>query len=471
MNHMNYNVKNIFQYFKRYLKKFFRKEILGWVKTAYFYGVVTLILGVAIIILIVDIKPFPPHTTYLATGQDGASYKRIAEKFQQSFKSNGIELVLVPTSGLGEGLQGLDSKTSEVSASFLTVGAESAVNHPNLVSLGSIQYSPIWIFYKGDPIQTLDPFEYFSTKKIAIGPVGNMTNNIFRNLYELNQKAPPNIENIVELPFKDAAEQLIAGKVDAAFIVDDYRSTIIQTLLADPDVKILNFPLADAYEKKRTFLKKLVIPRGSIRLDSVYPSEDLLILATTTSLLIEKDTHPAIQWAYLIAAKEYGTSTHSFFAEPGYFPKNLEQSFPLSDVAKRFYANGTPEIFSYLPLWLASIIESIWAYVLAFIVIIYPAYKLLVAARLFPSEALMNKMFVNLRELDEAIAAATTEQQVLLILDTARFYEKEVSNNWLFDNNAKFYFNLKAALNTVKRDAAEKLKKLNEERKLSAPST
>lgn len=235
-------------------------------------------------------------------------------------------------------------------------------------------------------------------------------------------------------------------------------------------MKILNFPLADAYEKKRPFLKKLIIPKGSIRLDSIYPSEDISILATTTSLLIEKNTHPAIQWAYLIAAQELGSNNSFFFAEQGYFPKNLEQSFPLSDVAKRFYAHGTPEVFSYLPLWLASIIENIWAYVLAFIVIIYPAYKLLVAARLFPSETLMNKMFVNLRELDEAIAAATTEQQVLLILDTVRFYEKEVYNNWLFDNNAKFYFNLKAALSTVKRDGADKIKKLNEEKKPSSLS-
>lgn len=459
---MNYSVTNILQYFKRYLKKHFRKEMLGWVKVAYFYGFVTLILLAATIVFIVDIKPFPPDTTHLATGQEGASYKRIAEKFQKSFKRNGIDLVLVPTSGLGEGLQGLDSESSQVSASFLTVGAELAIDHPNLVSLGSIQYSPIWIFYKGEKIQTLDPFEYFSTKLIAIGPVGNMTNNIFRNLYELNQKTPPNIKNIVELPFKDAAEQLIAGKVDAAFIVDDFRSATIQTLLADPDVKILNFPLADAYEKKRPFLKKLVIPKGSIRLDSVYPSEDISILATTTSLLIEKNTHPAIQWAYLIAAQELGSNNSSFFAEQGYFPKNLEQSFPLSEIAKRFYTHGTPEVFSYLPLWLASIIENIWAYVLAFIVIIYPVYKLLVSARLFPSEALMNKMFINLRELDEAISVATAEQHILLILDTVRIYEKEVSNNWLFDKNARLYFSLKSALNAVKRDAEVKLKELKE---------
>lgn len=460
----NYRVTNILQYLKRYLKKYFLNEILGWLKTAYFYSFVTVILLATIFVFIVDIKPFPPETTYLATGQDGTSYKKIAEKFQASFKSNGIKLELVPTAGLGDGLQGLDSETSQVSASFLTVGTELAVDHPNLVSLGSIQYSPIWIFYKGETIQTLDPFEYFSTKLIAIGPVGNMTNKIFRNLYELNQKKQPNIQNIIEIPLKDAAEELILGNVDAAFIVDHFQSNTIQKLLADPNVKIMNFQLADAYEKKRPFLKKLTIPKGSIRLDSVFPSEDISILATTTSLLIERNMHPTIQWAYLMAAQELGSSSHSFFSEEGFFPKKIDQSFPLSEVAKRFYANGTPKIFSYIPLWLSSLIEHLWAYFLAFIIIIYPAYKILVSVRLFPSETLMNKMFINLREQDEAISSSTTEQHILDILENVRLYEQEVSKNWLFDNNARFYFNLKNALNSVKKDAEIKLKEMKEKK-------
>lgn len=459
---MNYSVTNMIQYFKRYLKKFFLKEILGWVRTIRFYGLVSLILLLAIVAFIFYIKPFPPSNTYLATGQDGSSYKRISERFQASFKRNSIHLELVPTSGLGEGLQGLDSKSSLVNASFLTAGVESAVDYPELVSLGSIQYSPIWVFYKGQAIQTLDPFEYFSTKKIAIGPAGNITNKLFRNLYELNQKSSPHADNIVELTFKESAEQLIAGKIDAAFIVDDYRSSTIQMLLADQDIKILSFPLADAYVKKRPFLQKLVIPKGSIRLDTVYPSEDISILASTTTLLIEKDTHPAIQWAYLLAAQELGSSNRSFFAEPGYFPRNLDQSFPLSSIAKRFYAHGTPEVFAYLPVWLASIIENIWAYVLAFFVIIYPAYKILIAARVFPSESSMNKMFINLRELDEAILVATTKKEVVIILEAIKYYEKQIFNTWLFANNARFYFNLKNALNSVKKDAETKLNEMKE---------
>lgn len=458
---MSYHVTTVLQYFKRYVRKFFSKELLGWVKTARFFGLISLIAVLALVALAIYINPIPPKKTYLATGQDGSSYENIAKHFQETFKQKGLALELVPTSGLGEGLQGLDSGASPVSASFLTAGAASPLKYPNLVSLGSIQYAPIWIFYKGETIQTTDPFEYFSTKKIAIGPAGNITNKIFRNLYELNQKSPPAAANIAELSFKEAADQLIAGKVDAAFIVDDFRSSTIQRLLADREIKILSFPLADAYIKKRPFLQKLVIPRGSIHLDVIYPNQDITILASTTTLLIEKDTHPAVQWAFLLAAQEYGRKTDAFFSTAGYFPRNLDQSFPLSPVATRFYAHGTPEIFAYLPLWLSTLIENIWAYVLAFIVIIYPAYRFISSARYFPTEHLMNEMFINLRELDEAIFNVTSTDQMPDIFHAIETYEKEVNTSWLFGKNARFYFNLKNALAAVRRDAEAKMKELS----------
>lgn len=457
---MSYHVTTVLQYFKRYLRKFFSKELLGWLKTARFFGLISLIVLAALIALAIYINPIPPKKTYLATGQDGSSYEKIAETFQNTFKKKGIALELVPTSGLGEGLQGLDSGASPVSASFLTAGTASPLKYPNLVSLGSIQYAPIWIFYKGETIQTTDPFEYFSNKKIAIGPAGNITNKIFRNLYELNQQSQPASANIAELSFKDAADQLIAGKIDAAFIIDDFSSDTIQKLLANREIKILSFPLADAYIKKRPFLQKLVIPRGSIHLDSIYPSEDITILSSTTTLLIEKDSHPAVQWAYLLAAQEYGRRNNSFFAKAEYFPRNLDQSFPLSPIAARFYAHGTPEVFSYLPLWLASLIENIWAYLLAFVVIIYPAYRLISAARYFPSEHLMNEMFINLRELDEAIFNATLTDQMPEIFHAIDLYEKEINTSWLFGKNARLYFNLKNGLNAVRRDALAKQKEL-----------
>ncbi len=449
------------QYFKRYVQKFFIKESKGWIKVVRFYWLFVFFALAAAIFLTVYTNPFTPKSVALATGQEGTSYKKISEDFQAFFKQNNITLDLVSVTGLGDGLKGLDSTASNVSASFMTAGVVTAKQYPNLLSLGSVQFAPIWIFYKGDTIKTNDPFEYFSAKKINIGPAENVTNKIFKSLYSLNQKTKPTTNNFSELPFKDAADQLIAGQLDAVFIVDNIQSETIQKLLSAQDIKIMDFPLADAYLKKYPFLRKLVIPKGSIKLDSIYPSEDITILSSTTTLLIENTTHPTIQWAYLMAAKEFGANASTFFADAGYFPQNLDQSIPLSPIAKRFYQQGTPTVFSYLPLWIASLIENIWAYALAFVVLVLPVYTFLTTARLFPSEQLMNQMFINFRELDEAISSATSTQQISEIETAIERYEREIKENWLFEKNARFYFNLKNALSGLKRDAQAKLASLN----------
>lgn len=458
---MKYHITSIQQNFKRYVEKFFIKERKTWIKFVRFNGLIVFFVLAAAIVLAVYINPFTPKTVVLATGQEGTSYQSISESFHTYFEQNGIQLKLVPTLGLGEGLQGLDSDGSDVSASFMMAGVVTAKQYPNLASLGSVQYAPIWFFYRGDPIRTNDPFQSFSDKKINIGPSGNVTNKIFKSLYRLNENSIPIESNFSEFSFKEAADKLIAGELDAVFIVDNYQSAIIQKLLHARDIHIMSFPLADAYLKKHAFLRKLVIPKGSINLSLVHPSEDITILASTTTLLIEKTMHPTVQWAYLLAAKEYGSSASTFFAEAGYFPKNFDQSFPLSPVAKRFYDQGTPEIFSYLPLWLASLMENIWAYAFAFVLLLFPAYKLWTTARFMPSEQLMNQMFLNLRELDEAIPAANSKEEIEEIRTAVLRYESEIRDNWLFEKNSRFYFNLKNALAGIKRDAQAKLDSLS----------
>ena len=461
MGAMDYHVTTILQFFRRYARKFFSKEYQGWIKVFRFYGVISLFICCVAVALAVYIKPFPQKTVYLAIGQEGSSYVGISEKIHTFFKDEGINLELIPTKGLGDGLRDLNDDASPVSASFFTAGAASGSDYPNLVSLGSIQYAPIWILYRGETIKTNDPFEYFSNKKIAIGPSDNVTNKIFKELYLLNQKSNPKTDGFYELPFKDAANQLLSGSLDAVFMVDNFQSETVQKLLASKQIKIMNFPLADAYLKKLPYLQKLQIPKGSIDLENIFPSEDITILASTTNLLIEKGTHPAIQWAYLLAAKEMGSSADSFFAKPGFFPRNLDYKFELSPIAKRFYDQGIPPLFSYLPLWMASLLEHIWAYVLAFIALIYPAYKLTSSIRMFPVEHLMNEMFINLRELDEEINKVNTNEGIEIILATLNTYEAEIYSNWLYEKNSRFYFNLKNALAAVRRDAITRQKELN----------
>ncbi|WP_353432985.1 TAXI family TRAP transporter solute-binding subunit [Polynucleobacter sp. MWH-UH23A] len=453
---MKFGAKTQSDEIKHYFKHFFAKEKKGWIKLVLFFNIYIPLLIIGLITLILYVNPLPPKTAYLAVGQDGSSSQEIAKSFQTYFQKNGINLELVGTNGLTAGLKGLYSDESKINASFLTVGSATEEEYPGLVSLGSVQFAPIWIFYKGGAPTGSDPFKYLQGKKISIGTPGTATNILFQKLNKVSIKTPIS-NDLLELPHKEGAELLKQGKIDALFIVDSTQSETIKHLLSDASIKIADFSLADAYLKKLPFLQKLVIPKGSRSIENVDPPHDITILASTTNLLVEKNSHRAIQWGFILAAKEYSRTAGTFFSDPGFFPRDIDNNFPLSPIAEHYYRDGTPSLFGYLPIWIASLLDSIWIYILAFFALILPAFKLLNSLRLFPSEGLMEKYFVETRILDEAVLAANTKEQLLEVIKEINAQELRIYDMYLFGKNARFYFNQKNAINSVRSSANSKL--------------
>jgi len=460
-----YNTNTQIGHLKQYFGLFFQRECKAWIKILFFYNIYIPILIIAIIGLAIYINPLPPKTAYLAIGQDGSSYQDIAKSYQAYFKKNNIDLELVSTNGLTKGLEGLHATDSEINASFLTVGTANEEQYPGLVSLGSVQFTPIWIFYKGPEIKTNEPFQYLLNKKISIGTPDSATNIMFRKLSNVSYKSTQNTNKVLELPHKEGAASLRRGDIDALFIVDSMESNTVEELINDPTIKIMNFSLADAYIKKLAFLQKLTIPRGSRNIENIDPPQDITILASTTNLLIEKGTHRAIQWAFLLAAKDSNRSMDTFFSAPNYFPRDIDQSFPLSPIAEQYYKNGASSVFSYMPFWIASLIDGIWLYILGFITLVYPSIKLIESARLYPSKGLMNDFFMDARVLDEALLKAQTKDEIDEILKTIDSQERSLNDMYLYGENSRFYFNQKNAINSLKTTARDRLTKIQHAQK------
>lgn len=455
-----YDAHTQLAHIKQYFSLFFERERKGWIKLLFFYNIYIPLVLVIIIGLAIYINPLPPKTAYLAIGQDGSSYQDIAKSYQTFFKKNNIDLQLVATNGLAQGLKGLYAEDSKINASFLTVGIANQDRYPGLVSLGSVQYAPIWIFYKGPEINTNDPFQHLLNHKVSIGTPGSATNIMFRKLSSASLKTNQQIKGVLELSHKDGANSLRNGQIDALFIVDSAQSDTVEELINDPTIKIMNFSLADAYMKKFTFLQKLVIPKGSRNIVNIDPPRDITILASTTNLLIEKDTHRAIQWAFLLAAKDNNRHMGTFFSTPNFFPRDIDQSFPLSPIAEHFYKNGVSSLFGYMPIWIASLLDSMWVYILAIVTLIYPSIKLLESARLYPSEGLMYKFFMNARILDEALLKAQSQEEINEVLKILESYEQSINDMYLYGKNSRFYFNQKNAISAVKATANSQLSKL-----------
>ena len=346
-------LKSISVFMRHYVRYDLKRELAAWLKIGQYYLPVIIVAAIGIGSALFFIKPFPDKNTYLAMGQSGSLSDQTGREFAEYFKQRGLELKIQNLAGLETGLQQLDSDSSKINASFVTSGTATRGHHPNLVSLGSVQIAPLWLFYRGARIKTNDPFAFYKDKLISIGAEGTVTNKLFLRLMELNNPGTGVQKNFLQLTHADAAEQLRNGKIDAMFLVDGYNSTVVQSLLNDPNIRLMDFPLADAYVKKLPFLQKLLVPHASINIDQDRPQADITLLGSSVNLLVENNLHPAIQWAFLLAAKDANLKTDHFFSSSATYPKYQDKSFPLSDVADRFYTTGTPALFNYLPLWLA----------------------------------------------------------------------------------------------------------------------
>lgn len=342
---------------------------------------ITCLIGCALLIALS--RPYPTEKVYLSVGQKGSSYDVLGDYLEIYFKKYGLELVKVETRGLDDGLDKLDDDHSQINAAFLAAGRAKPEQWSGLVSLGSVQYAPAWLFYRGERLSEQDLLH----KKIAIGAEGTNTLSVFKAIANARGFDIDN-NNLLKVKHSEAVALLNAGLIDGLFIVDGFDSDNVQALLNDPKNNIYSYSLASAFERQLPFLKKLSIPRGALDLKDLRPQTDTEILSTTITLLVEDTLNPYTQWVFLKAIRELNNNRTHFFAAPGFFPAYLDRSIPLSSIAQRYYDSGFPPLTEYLPLWLAIYLDRMWIYILGLLAIMLPLASLIPGIRAFYIDSL-----------------------------------------------------------------------------------
>ena len=458
-NHFNSNLITSIKY---YLRFGFRSEYRTWQWLINYYLTVIFALVLLTVGLFYYFQVLPPGNTTIASGQKGSTTEKMSESFKQTFSKYGLQLTILPGEGRQEGFVKLEDTKSPVNASFYIAGHIDASNHPDIMSLGSVSRAPLWLFYRGNSLDVDDPRVAFKNMKIAIGLPGTATNSMFRRLFSSTHYEIENQFELKELSYKDAEKQLSQGTIDAMFIIYAYNTELVQNLIKNPDIQVFDFKLADAYIKKYPNLEKTIIPRGSFDIVNVLPKMDVTVLSTSITLLTEKELHPAIQWAFLLAARQYNRQEQLFFSKLGEFPKDLDyDSLPLSPVAERYYATGVPQFFSSFPLWLASLIDEMWIKVLAFFILVYPILIRTVGLRSFASTKIKNDSFAYLRHLKLEGQKSTNVESLQLILHQVEKINKRISKMWCSAADAKDYIELSYLSKEVMQSLRERLDDLS----------
>jgi TRAP-type uncharacterized transport system substrate-binding protein len=314
---------------------------LKWVASGLcLLGVVSLILSYFI--------PAPPTSVTIGTAFKGASFEYYGRLYRDEFARANVKLELRETNGAVENLRLLQDPDSGVQIGFVTGGVSDGEHSPGLLSLGTIDYLPIWIFYV-----SAEPFDRLSQlkgKRIAVGPEGSGTRFTAEKILG---KAGVTSENTMLSPLagNGAAEALADNKVDVVWILGAPDVPAVRSLLQNPHVRLLNFPMAEAFTRIFPNLIRLVLPEGVIDIDGNVPPTDVQLIATSNRVLVRSDLHPAIVNLLL----ETMVAVHGgagIFQKAGDFPRSTDSDYPVSASAVDFYKNGPSFLEKYFPLWL-----------------------------------------------------------------------------------------------------------------------
>jgi TRAP-type uncharacterized transport system substrate-binding protein len=310
----------------------------------------------------------PPRKIVMATGPEGGAYSEVGKLYRAALGDD-VEVRLVQTAGSLESLALLLDPHSGVSVALIQGGTVGAEDTSELESLGTLFYEPLWWFHRNEVREV--GVAGLLGRKISIGAEGSGTRAL---ALELIKRI--GIEGQVELLALSpqvAAEKLLAGEIDVAFMIAAWDSPVVQQLLADERIGIASYPRADAYIALYPFLNKVVVPRGVRDLAKDRPPDDVILIAPKASLVVRKDLHPAIQYLLLNAAMQIHSGP-SIFQHAGQFPAAEAVNIPLSNEALRFYKSGPPFLHNYFPFWMAALIGKLIV-LIPILVVLYPIIK------------------------------------------------------------------------------------------------
>ncbi len=333
-----------------------------------------LIVGIGFVVAYQFVQPAPPKRIVITTGGESGAYYQFAQRYAALLARDGITLEVRASAGSLENLDRL--KADEAQVGFVQGGVMPPKEDPDaeddsgLLSLGSMFYEPVWVFYRGE--RDLTRLTDLRGKRIAIGQEGSGVRQLAQQLLAANEIQAG--EHLVPLSGLKAAEELQQGRIDAAFIIAAENAPVVQVLLRSPGIKLMSFAQAGAYQRRFPFLTKLTFPHGVADLVRDFPPSDIKVLAPTANLIVRDDLHPALQSLLLQAASEvHGKS--GFFQDQGEFPAYKDQLLPLSPDAARYYKSGPSFLQRYLPFWLAVLVDRLIVLLVPIVALLIPLLK------------------------------------------------------------------------------------------------
>lgn len=405
-----------------------------------------LLICLALFVAYKYIDPAPPRKIVMATGNGDLNYNAFASIYAVYLKREGITLETRPSSGDAQNLAWLKSEESDVDIAFMQDGAASSAGAGPLISLGSLYYQPVWIFSRGK--QALNHLAELTGKRIAIGRPGEGTFIVANQMLSASGIDTKN-STLLALGAEEASQQLLAGKIDAAIMVDVATSPLIQNTLMAPDIHLVNLEDAEAFSRKYTYLHHLVLPEGAMDLARNLPAQDVHLVAPTATLVIRENMHPALVYLMMKIIAQVHTNPSLFNAKDA-FPSSKETDFPLSTQALNFYKSGLPITDKYLPFWAATFVNRTLIVILPLLALLIPLTRIIPMVYVWLVKRKLFRFYGELRFLDAQLKDFTTQEEIQACIDKLNEIESNVVNIKLPVPFSQYAYELRAHIELVR---------------------
>ena len=372
----------------------------------------------AIIGLIIYLKPFPDRQIYFLTGYPSSDWNMIAKSVGEIIQKNGAVFTVINTEGAVENAVRLDDPKDFANAGFTYGLALKKSEIQGIYSLGSVGYDPVWILYNKKKIGEIQTLSDLAHHKVGLGPVKSGSYRIAQKIFEVVNIQVDGNSHFEPDDVSNNQTKLKSGDIDVFILVTTNLDPVTQDLLRSPNIAVFDFKNASAYAKNINSFVTLTLPADSISVADKLPPKDITLLATTTSLVVKRTMHPDTQLALLMNVKDANrNSPNLFFSKRDEFPAYLDPSIPISPVAEHFYDYGPPHAMKYLPYWLAGFIDRAWILLLTILAVFYPLSKLNIHFRKFRFNLREIPHYQELLEMERKLqreSLAETEKREML---------------------------------------------------------
>jgi hypothetical protein len=336
--------------------------------------VIFVVVVLTLVIWLVD--PAPPHTIVMSAGPHDSSFILAANEYKKILARNGVTLKVLESDGSLQNLQRLLDAKQHVDIALVQGGVADGLAASSLMSLGSVFYDPVVVFYRGSGVTRLAQLE---GKRIAIGREGSGTRELALKLLAANGIAPGGDTPLVPVDGIQAATDLVSGQVDAAILNGDSATrALMLRLLRVPGVSVMDFEEANAYTRLFPYLDEIDLPPGVLDLRHKIPADTIHLISPTVELVARTNLHPAISDLLIEAAQEIH-GMPGLLQHAGQFPSPVAHEYPISEDAQRYYKTGKSFLYRNLPFWLASVGDRTLVLLLPVAVLLFPALRLIPA--------------------------------------------------------------------------------------------